>query len=253
MPKPDLSDYDLLILDVDGVVWLDGNPIEDSVRAINVVKDQVSVAFVTNNSTRHRRDIVDQMRSIGIPWVSEREVFTSASTLADLASELGVGRCYVVGEKGLLTELEEAGLEVSEEGDVCVGLDRNFDYRKLSLAVRNVLSGYMFLATNEDRLLPTPSGPAPGAGAIVAAISTACGRGPDVVVGKPNPIMFLRASSSFGARRPLVVGDVPETDVLGAMRAGMDSALLIRDPSSDLGGIEPRPKYVLRSLEELIS
>ncbi|MCS7103843.1 MAG: HAD-IIA family hydrolase [Candidatus Korarchaeum sp.] len=253
MLKPSLKDYDLLILDIDGVVWLDGKPIESSVRAINIIRDQVSVAFVTNNSTRHRRDIVSQMRAIGIPWVSESDVFTSASTLADLSSKLGVRRCYVIGEIGLLTELEEAGLEISDEGDVCVGLDRSFDYRKLSLAVRSLLSGYMFLATNEDRLLPTPSGFIPGAGAIVAAISAACSRKPDVVVGKPNPIMFLQASSRFGAKRPLVIGDVPETDILGAMRSGMDSALLIRDPSSDLRGIKPRPKYVLRSLEELIS
>ncbi|MEM3371734.1 MAG: HAD-IIA family hydrolase [Candidatus Korarchaeum sp.] len=253
MPKPLLKEYDLIILDIDGVVWLDGKPIESSVRAINAIRDQVSVAFVTNNSTRHRRDIVSQMRAIGIPWVSEREVFTSASTLASLSSKLGLRRCYVIGESGLLAELEEAGLEISEEGDVCVGLDRSFDYTKLSIAVRNIISGSMFLATNEDRLLPTPSGFVPGAGAIVAAISAACNRGPDVVVGKPNPMMFLQVSSSFGARRPLVVGDVPETDILGAMRAGMDSALLVRELSVDLGGIKPRPKYVLSSLEELIS
>ncbi len=251
MPRPQLREYDLLILDIDGVVWLDGEPIESSLRAINTIRDQISIAFVTNNSTRHRRDIANQLRMIGIPWVSEGDVFTSASTLAGISSRLGLRRCYVIGEDGLLAELEEAGIELSEEGDVCVGLDRSFDYRKLSIAVRKILSGSMFLATNEDRLLPTPSGPVPGAGAVVAAISAACNRKPDVVVGKPNPIMFLHASSSFGARRPLVVGDGLETDILGAMRAGMDSALLVRD--TVIGGIVPRPKYVLRSLEELIS
>jgi len=247
-----LSEYDLLILDIDGVIWLDGKPIESSVRAVNALRGIIDIAFVTNNSTRHRRDLAAKLRSIGIPWVSEGDVFTSASVLASISSELGLRRCYVIGESGLLRELEEAGIEISEEGDVCVGLDRSFDYGKLSAAVRNIISGSLFLATNEDRLLPTPSGFTPGAGAIVAAISAACGRRPDVVVGKPNPLMFLRVSSNLGARRPLVIGDVPETDVLGAMRAGMDSALLMRDPSSDPRGLVPRPRYLLRSLEELI-
>lgn len=250
MLKPSLKDYDLLILDIDGVVWLDGKAIESSVRAVNEIRKNVSLVFVTNNSTRHRRDIVNQLRAIGIPWVSERDVFTSASTLAKLSTSLGLSECYVVGESGLIEELEEAGITISDEGDVCVGLDRNFNYEKLSRAVKNILAGGMFLATNEDRLLPTPSGFSPGAGAIVSAISTACGRRPDVVVGKPNPLMFLMVSASAGARRPLVIGDGLETDVLGAMRAGMDSALLSRERIE--GRLIPRPKYILRDLEELI-
>lgn len=250
MLKPDLRDYDLLILDIDGVVWLDGKAIESSVRAINEIRKNLNIVFVTNNSTRHRREIVNNLRSIGIPWVSERDVFTSASTLAKLSGSLGLRECYVIGESGLIEELEEAGVTLSEEGDVCVGLDRSFNYVKLSKAVRNIISGAMFLATNEDRLLPVPGGFVPGAGAIVSAISTACGRRPDVVVGKPNPIMFLMASSSLGASKPLVIGDGLDTDVLGAMRAGMDSALLAR--SGTEGRLIPRPKYVLRDLEELI-
>jgi len=246
---PRLSDYDLLILDIDGVVWLDGKPIESSVRAINEMKSEIKIVFLTNNSTRHRRTISSLLRDIGIPWVSERDILTSASVLASLSSSLGMRNCYVVGESGLIMELEEAGIGISDEGDVCVGLDRNFNYEKLKIAVRNILSGAMFLATNYDRLLPTQEGAIPGAASIVSAISAACGREPDIIVGKPNPIMFLHASASVGAKRPLVIGDNLETDILGAMRAGMDSALLLREGR---GGTGPRPKYVLRDLEELI-
>jgi HAD superfamily hydrolase (TIGR01450 family) len=246
---PKLDYYDLLILDIDGVVWLDGKPIESSVRAINEIRSEIKVVFLTNNSTRHRRTIASLLRDIGIPWVSEKDIFTSASVLASLSSSLGIRDCYVIGESGLIMELEEAGIEISDEGDVCVGLDRGFNYEKLKVAVRNILSGAMFLATNYDRLLPTQEGAIPGAASIVSAISAACGREPDIIVGKPNPIMFLHASASVGAKRPLVIGDSVETDILGAMRAGMDSALLLREGR---GGIGPRPKYVLRDLEELV-
>lgn len=246
---PKLDEYDLLILDIDGVVWLDGEPIESSIRAINEMRSEIKIVFLTNNSTRHRRAIASLLRDIGIPWVSERDIFTSASVLASLSSELGIRNCYVVGESGLIMELEEVGIEISDEGDVCVGLDRSFNYEKLKIAVRNILSGAMFLATNYDRLLPTQEGAIPGAASMVSAISAACGREPDIIVGKPNPIMFLHASASVGAKRPLVIGDSVETDILGAMRAGMDSALLLREGR---GGTGPRPRYVLRDLEELI-
>ena len=164
-----------------------------------------------------------------------------------------IRKCFVVGENGLIAELEEKDVEVCEEGDVCVGMDREFNYRKLTTAMRNILAGGLFLATNEDRTLPTPEGPIPGAGSMVAAIAGACGRGPDIVVGKPNPLMFLMASSRVGARKPLVIGDRVETDILGALRAGMDSALVLTGVVKDVGGVSPRPKYVLKSLRGLVN
>ena len=87
---------------------------------------------------------------------------------------------------------------------------------------------------------------------MVSAISGACGREPDLVVGKPNPLMFLLAAQGAGASHPLVIGDRPETDILGALRAGMDSALVLTGVVREPEGVIPRPKYVLRSLMDLI-
>ncbi len=249
---PDVGRYDLLLVDIDGVVWLDGEPIRGAVEALNELFSTIEIRFVTNNSTRHRRVIASLLRDAGLGWVGEEHVITSASTLADIAPSIGVRRCYVVGEEGLREELRERGVDISDEGDVCVGMDRSFNYQKLTRALRNILRGGLFLATNEDRTLPTPDGPIPGAGSMVSAISGACGRRPDLVVGKPNPLMFLLASQSVGASHPLVIGDRPETDILGALRAGMDSALVLTGVVKEYEGVVPRPKYVLRSLMDLI-
>ncbi len=253
MSRPRLGDYDLLLIDLDGVVWLDGKPIPGAVEALNDLFGVVEIRFVTNNSTRHRSEVACMLRRIGVSWASEEHVVTSASTLADLVSSMEIRKCFVVGENGLIAELEEKDVEVCEEGDVCVGMDREFNYRKLTTAMRNILAGGLFLATNEDRTLPTPEGPIPGAGSMVAAIAGACGRGPDIVVGKPNPLMFLMASSRVGARKPLVIGDRVETDILGALRAGMDSALVLTGVVKDVRGVSPRPKYVLKSLRGLVN
>lgn len=251
---PYVGDYDLLLVDLDGVVWLAGKPVEGAVEALNELISILDILFVTNNSTLHRRDISSLLRGIGLEWVNEDRVITSASTLAEISPAIGVKRCFVVGESGLKEELMEQGIEIGDEGDVCVGMDRSFNYSKLTIALGNILRGGLFLATNEDRTLPTPEGPIPGAGSMVSAIAGACGREPDLVVGKPNPLMLLLAARRAGASHPLVVGDRPETDILGALRAGMDSALVLTGVvrEGDLKGVRPRPKYILRSLMDLI-
>ncbi len=249
-----LENYDLLLIDLDGVVWLRNEPIAGAVETLNRVHDEkgMEIRFITNNSTRHRREVAETLRRIGVRWAEQHHVITSASTLADLSSVIGIKRCFVVGERGLAMELEERGVVIGNEGDVCVGMDRSFNYEKLTNALRNILAGGLFLATNEDRTFPTPDGPIPGAGSMVSAISGACGRPPDVVVGKPNPIMFLMASIQAGAKRPLVIGDRIETDILGALRAGMDSALVLTGATKDVREVKPRPKYILRSLRDLL-
>jgi hypothetical protein len=105
------------------------------------------------------------------------------------------------------------------------------------------------VATNTDATLPSPRGPLPGNGSLVAAVVSALGgRMPDDVVGKPQPALFETAAAHRRAERALVVGDRLDTDVEGAGRAGMDSLLVLTGVSSpaDLlaAPAHRRPTYV---------
>jgi hypothetical protein len=126
------------------------------------------------------------------------------------------------------------------------------DLAEACVAIR---AGALWVATNTDRTLPTARGPLPGNGALVAALRTTLGRGPDVVVGKPNPALFTAAARRAGARRPLVVGDRLDTDVEGAVRAGMDSLLVLTGVSGprDLLAAPPgrRPTHLAADLSGL--
>jgi len=251
MLRENFRKYDHLLVDLDGVVWIGEKPIEDAIHALNAVKDSVRVTFVTNNSTRHRNDVVKRLRDIGINWVTVDDIVTSASALAELISSLGIRKCYVIGEAGLVQELQERGVELDEEADaVCVGMDRGFTYDKISIALRNLLKGALFMATNSDSTFPTEEGLMPGAGAMVAAIAAASGREPDVIIGKPNPLILMIAAR--GSSNPLVIGDRVETDILGAIRAGMDSVLVLTGVTKDLKGVGPRPKFIVESLKGLL-
>src|SRR6266511_64776 len=129
--------------------------------------------------------------------------------------------------------------------------------RRRAEACVAVRGGVRWVATNTDRTLPSPRGPLPGNGALVAALATALGRGPDLVVGKPEPALFGQAAERTGSRRPLVVGDRLDTDIEGAHRAGMDSMLVLTGvarPADLLAAPQQRrPTYLADDLSGLFA
>jgi ribonucleotide monophosphatase NagD (HAD superfamily) len=150
-----------------------------------------------------------------------------------LAQRLPAGsRVLVVGSDALRTQVDAVGLipvgdARSAPVAVVQGYGPDVGWRELAEATVAIRGGALWVATNADRTLPSPRGPLPGNGAMVAALATALDRTPDVVVGKPEPALFLEAATRVGALRPLVVGDRLDTDIEGANRAGMDSVLVL--------------------------
>jgi hypothetical protein len=128
-------------------------------------------------------------------------------------------------------------------------------WRILAEAALSVRAGAAWIATNTDRTLPSPRGPLPGNGSLVAVLRTALDREPHLVVGKPQPALFTTAATQSGAKRPLVVGDRLDTDIEGAVNAGMDSLLVLTGISgpAELLTAPPsrRPSYVAADLSGL--
>ena len=260
--RSEFARYRAFLLDVDGVVWLGGKPIPGAPEALSALAEGGrKVVLLTNNSTRSREEYAERLRAI-CDWVSVGDIVTSGyATAAFLRERFGRLRVYVIGEMGLVRELSLQGhVVLSEDGDglaeaVVVGLDRQLHYSKLRRALRAIARGALFVATNEDATVPAEGGAEPGAGSIVAALSTAAGRGPDYVVGKPSRYIFEVALRVAGASpsEALVIGDRVETDIVGARRVGAASALVLTGVTreSDLDRLSARPDYVLRSLADL--
>jgi glycerol-1-phosphatase len=138
---------------------------------------------------------------------------------------------------------------------VVQGYGRNVGWAQLAEGCVAVRGGAWWVATNADSTLPSPRGPLPGNGAMVAALATALGRQPDLIVGKPAPALFERAAAQRGADRPLVVGDRLDTDIEGANRAGMDSVLVLTGVTRPLDVLVApaplRPSYIADDLSGL--
>ena len=256
--------YDLVIFDLDGVIYLIDKPIDGAAQAVEKLRaDGVAVAYATNNASRRAADVAALLSGMGVP-AEAAEVLTSAGAAATLlAQDLPAGApVLVVGAEALRAEVRDAGLtpvDTFEDGPSAVvqGYGPDVGWRILSEAALSIRAGARWVATNTDRTLPSPRGPLPGNGSLVAVIRTALDREPDVVVGKPQPALFTTAASLSGAEHPLTVGDRLDTDIEGAVSAGVDSLLVLTGVSgpADLLAAPPerRPTYLAADLSGLFA
>lgn len=222
-----------VLCDLDGVVWLAHVPIPGSVEAIAALRRAGHrVLFVTNNSSATVAEQEAALDSIGVP--ASGDVVTSAMAGASLVR---AGESVLVcGGAGVVEAVSAVGARVighdEYESDdplvdvVMVGFHRNFDYEIMRRAARAVRSGARLVGTNDDATYPTPDGPIPGGGSILAAISVASGASP-IIAGKPHSPMGDVVRAKVGNRDDmLMVGDRPSTDGLFARTVGARYALV---------------------------
>ena len=220
-------------LDLDGVVWLVDQPIPgaaDAVARLRASGDDV--VFVTNNSSQPVAEVESKLARHGIPATGD--VITSAMAVVTLI-EPGETVLVCAGP-GVVEALEAGGARPVRDGDadaVVVGFHRDFDYERLRIAARAVRRGARLLATNADSSYPTPDGPIPGGGAILAAVATATGA-EAVVAGKPHAPMADLVRSRLGPTG-VMVGDRADTDGQFALvHTGVTPAGVAVEPVPDL-------------------
>ncbi len=229
----DLSEKSLFLFDLDGVFYkgkesrvpLGGRKV---VRALRAKKKKLFV--LTNNSTDTVETVRSRLSEYGISLARE-EILTSALLTAEyLKSRYGRVSYFLVGERGLESEMDRLGhrrTEGERADFVVVGLDRGLSYDKLDRASRVVRNGAGIVATHAARLYMYRTGPAVATGPIVKAIEYATGKRA-IVIGKPSRPMFRMALQKAGCRNEeaVMVGDQVETDILGARRGGIDAILV---------------------------
>ena len=259
--SPIAQRYDQFILDLDGCVWIGGEPTPRAVEAIDALREAgKEVAYATNDPRSGTEDYVARLWKIGIR-ASLRDVVTVGGAIQHLLAETRSGQtAYVVGTEALRRHVADAGLRVLNGTDlasraevVVVGGTDELVYDDLRYAALAARRGADFLATARDPTYPQPDGLWPGTGAIVAAIEVASGRRAEIV-GKPEPQLMLTALDRLGSGRTLVVGDRVDTDLAAAAAAHLDAALVLTGGTDRhaLNGVEPEPVAVTDTLADLI-
>ncbi len=223
------------------------------------------IAYVTNNASRRPTAVAATLTALGIPAGADEVVTSAQAAVRTVAEHVPAGSAVLVlGTASLAEEVAEGGFRpvrtVDEAGADAVaavvqGLSPETCQRDLAEASVALRSGALWVAGNTDTTLPSPRGPLPGNGAFVQALALVTGLEP-LVAGKPDPALHRESVERVGAQRPLVVGDRLDTDVLGAVRGGADSLLVLTGVADRAGLLTAprgsRPTYVCSDLRGLL-
>lgn len=248
-----------VLCDLDGVVWLAHQPIEGSVEAIERLGAAgIDVLFVTNNSFSTQDEQRNALAGVGL--VVQNNLITSAMAAASCIDS--GERVLVCGGKGLIEEVNARGADVvvpyrdantgGHFDSVVVGFHREFTFDVLSQALTAIRNGARLIGSNSDPTYPTPDGPIPGGGSILAAIEHASGV-KAVVAGKPHQTMASFVHSKITHSHPdemVMVGDVVSTDGAFARTLGCSFGLVLSGMTRSSEGIEA--EFVGQNLAALV-
>ena len=259
---PDLSAIRALIIDLDGVLWRGRAFLPGVADFFETLRArQLPFVLATNNATASPAAIQQRLKDAGIEIESD-EVMTSAMAAAAYAGDnLPAGsNVLVIGEAALHDALRVQGLQVTAQADgsraVIVGMDRSLAWPQLAEACLAIRAGAAFIGTNPDVSFPTERGQVPGNGATLAALQAATDVEP-TIIGKPEPLLYEQALRRMGvpAGQTLVLGDRIETDILGGLRIGAPTGLLLTGVTHRhlLGDSDIQPDYVFEDLAAVVA
>ncbi|THG06778.1 hypothetical protein TEA_014118 [Camellia sinensis var. sinensis] len=242
----------------DRVIWKGDKLIDGVPETLDMLRTKI--VFVTNNSTKSRKQYGKKFETLGLN-VCEEEIFASSFAAAAYLKSIDFPKdkkVYVIGEDGILKELELAGFQYlggpedggkkielkpgflmehdHNVGAVVVGFDRYFNYYKVqygTLCIREN-PGCLFIATNRDAVTHlTDAQEWAGGGSMVGALCGSTQREP-LVVGKPSTFMMDYLANKFGIQKSQIcmVGDRLDTDILFGQNGGCKTLLVLSGVTS---------------------
>jgi NagD protein len=245
-------------MDMDGVLVREEHPIPGAAAFLSRLRERgLPFLVLTNNSMYTRRDLSARLAANGLE-VPEQAIWTSALATADfLQSQRPEGTAFAIGEAGLTTALHEVGYTLTDRDPdyVVLGETRTYSFERIAHAIRLIVGGARFIATNPDPTGPTPDGPLPATGSVAALISRASGVAP-YFVGKPNPLMMRSALNAIDAHSETtaMVGDRMDTDVVSGLEAGMHTVLVLTGSTrrEEAEAFPYRPSRIVDSIADLV-
>ena len=262
------TDIKALIIDMDGVLWHGDQPMPGLTNFFETLRNQqIPFILATNNARSTQDQYVVKFANMGVV-VSPNEILTSSMATALYLAENfnpATTRIFVIGEEGARQPLTERGFTLTDlyelnddkvnpnmGADIVVcGMDQKLSWDKLATATLNIRAGAKFIGTNADTTLPTERGLTHGNGAILAALEAATGVTP-VIIGKPEPIIYQQALTLLGVdpNHTIAIGDRLETDILGAVRTGIRSLMVLTGVSTeeDFNTTDYRPTWVMQDI-----
>jgi len=258
--------YAALVCDLDGVVYRGASAVPHAVEVLAAL--DLPVLYATNNASRAPADVATHLGDLGLPCAPDAVATSSQAGAWLLRDRLEPGSAVLaVGGAGVAAALEEAGLRAvlptavdhPQVRAVLQGYGPAVTAADLAEAAYAVQGGATWAATNTDGTLPTDRGVAPGNGSLVAAVQRAVGAPPELVAGKPSAPLYLLCARRLDLppEQILAIGDRLDTDIEGAVAAGLDSLLVLTGVDDLRACLQApphrRPTYVAPDLRGLLA
>ena len=245
------------IIDMDGVLISGGTMIPGTDLFLERLKARGAEYLVlTNTPTLTPGDLAHRFKTQGLHIPRER-IFTSAMATAQfLHSQQQDARAYVIGESGLTEAIHNIAYIITDHDPhfVVLGETYAYDMESVTKAIRLIMRGAKFIATNPDPSGPTESGLVPACGAMAALIEKVTGVTP-YFIGKPNPLMMRMALNYLGvhSENTVMVGDRMDTDIVTGVESGMETILVLTGVTrrEDVARFPYRPTKMLESVAQI--
>lgn len=251
-------DADLFLFDLDGTIYLGDKPIEgaiDTLKKLTALGKKV--CFLTNNSSKDKREYVKKISSMGYPVDLWQIITSTMAAVQFLHTRRPSKSVYPIGTPTFVQTLEEEGVPISEDADiVLLAFDTTLNYEKLWKANVLLEKGREFIATHPDTVCPSDIGDMPDVGAMMALFECSCGRAPGVICGKPYSPMaeIVRHLFDIPKERIVMIGDRLYTDILFGINNGFQSVLVLSGETDKemLAASGIKPSFVFDSVASLV-
>ena len=253
-----LKDKKYFLFDIDGTLAVDDTIYEGSKALIERIASIGGRSFyITNNSTKSRKDYVKKFERWGISTDEDQFVTASYAACLYLKQHFDGQKLFVMGTPSFEEELRSWGLLTTTCADadvacVVVGFDATLNYDKVQNACRLLFRpDVTYVGTNPDYRCPTSYGFMPDCGGICEMLKVTTDREP-YYIGKPNPDIVTMCMNQVGAKKEevLVVGDRLYTDIACGLAAGVETALVYTGEAGpeDLKTTEYLPDYIYENI-----
>lgn len=252
----DMCAKKLFLFDLDGTVWLDGEPLPHVRNAIEFLRSEdKQPVYLTNNSSKSRMDYFARLSKLGL-CDDPVEIILSTDAVISFLNKHGFKRPYILGTPAMRAMCRAAGIRHHERpklvDSVVVGFDVSATASKLTHAARLIASGAPYVVANPDVYCPSSAGPIVDSGSYYACIRAATGVEPLAVLGKPSLSMIEEVERRFNVARNLmvVIGDRLHTDIAFANAANLTSVLVLSGESclEDIKASSHKPCWITSSV-----
>ena len=256
-----LKNIKLVMLDMDGTIYLDNDVFDGTLDFLDKVRAKGGkYLFVTNNSSKSVDAYVQKLNRLGITADESNFLTSTDATILYLNNNYPEKRFYAMGTKSFVEQMRAGGVDVVTE--ICDGIygivisnDQELNFKKLDDVSRLLTSGVeVYIATNPDWVCPTAYGYVPDCGSFAWMLEKATGKSP-YFIGKPRPEMLLLAMEKYGYTKEesLMVGDRVYTDIAAGYNAEIDTVFVLSGEGTveDAKNTETKPTYIMQNIREL--